>query len=201
MNAWFFIVLPLAAGMGWCFTAWALMLLFKPLHPKKILGFSIQGILPKRKEEIAERLGKLGASLISVGELEEKITQPENIKKIMPLAAEHIDHFLRVKLVKSMPVVGMFVGDKTINNLKALFMTELEDLFPQIMAGYLDGLKTDLDIAAIIREKINAYPVADIERAFRQALRKELGLLKLSGACIGLLIGLVQVIVALIAIK
>jgi hypothetical protein len=39
-----------------------------------------------------------------------------------------------------MPMIGMFIGEKTINELKAVFITELESLFPVIMKSYLGNL-------------------------------------------------------------
>ena len=118
MNWWLAFTPFIAAAMGWMLVAAALQLLFHPAQPRKIAGWSFQGLFPKKQMVLAAAIGRLSASLIPVKELEQKITHPDNVKKIMPQAEEHIDNFLRVKLVKSMPVVGMFVGDKTINNLK-----------------------------------------------------------------------------------
>ncbi len=194
MNGWLFLFPLIAACLGWLFVSLALKLLFHPLHPKKMMGFIIQGIIPKRQGEIAKEIGRFSASLLSIKEIEEKITHPDNVKKIMPQAEEHIDDFLRVKLVKSMPVVGMFVGDKTINNLKSLFVTELEQLFPEIMKNYMGRLQEDFNIEQIVSTKIASYPPADIENAVLQMMKKELMMVKLMGALLGLLIGLLQLL-------
>ena len=50
---------------------------------------------------------------------------------ILPLADTHVDDFLRNKLPKAMPVMSMLVGDKTIAQLKAVFMDELRTLLPE----------------------------------------------------------------------
>lgn len=49
---------------------------------------------------------------------------------ILPHADTHVDDFLRNKLPKKMPVMSMLVGDKTIAQLKAVFIEELQDLLP-----------------------------------------------------------------------
>ena len=194
MNGWFFLFPIVAASVGWVLAALALRLLFRPIYPKKIMGLTFQGVIPKRQKEIAVKTGQLSASLLSVTEIEEKIINPENVKKIMPQAEAHIDEFLRVKLVKSMPVVGMFVGDKTINNLKALFVTELEQLFPEIMKNYMGRLQEDFNIAQMVTEKLAAYPPAAIEAAVLQMLKTEFRTVKLMGALLGLIIGLLQLL-------
>jgi len=184
--------------LGWIVVSLALKLLFHPLYPRKIAGIRFQGFVPKRQKEFAAKLGKLGAEMLSINEIEQKITHPDNVKKIMPQAEAHIDHFLRVKLVKSMPVVGMFVGDKTINNLKSLFVTELEELFPEIMKNYMGHLQEDLNIEQLIRTKIASIPPSSIENEFLLNAKNELRMVKILGALLGLLIGLMQLLIFLL---
>src|SRR5258708_21170537 len=115
------------------------------LRHDQILGFTLHGVFPKRQRQIAESLGKIvGQELLSFGDIEQTITDPGNVQKILPLAEEHIDHFLRSKLKETMPMISLFIGDKTINQLKEVFMKELEELFPVIMKNYVANLKHDL---------------------------------------------------------
>jgi len=130
-----------------------------------------------------------------VKEIAEKITHPDNVKKIMPQAEEHIEHFLRVKLVKSMPVVGMFVGDKTISSLKSLFMAELEELFPAIMKNYMGRLEDDFDIEKIVAGRLAALPPELVEKAFLETTRKERQMARCMGALMGFIIGIIQLLI------
>lgn len=195
---WLYLSPIIAAVSGWLLVSAGLQLLFRPYVPKKIAGIRLQGLIPAQLHLIASKAGQLSASMLSLEEIQEKITHPDNVKKIMPQAEEHIDHFLRVKLVKSMPVVGMFVGDKTINSLKVLFVTELETLFPEIMKSYMGRLQEDFNIEKIVSAKIAAIPPAAIEEAIRQNMKKEWLQLKLFGALAGLLIGCIQLIIILL---
>ncbi|MEP7280012.1 MAG: DUF445 domain-containing protein [Bacteroidota bacterium] len=197
MNGWFFLLPLVAAVLGWVFVSLALRLLFHPVQPKKWLGYSIRGFVPARQQIFAKEAGRLAASFFSIDEIVEKITQPANVKKILPQAEAHIDDFLRLKLVKSMPVVGMFVGDKTINNLKTLFMAELELLFPEIMKTYMNQLREDVDIEKIVTGKIASCPPAIIETALLKLFKKELIIIKWAGALFGFMIGFVQYILLL----
>ena len=126
-------------------------MLFHPKEPRYILGIRFHGIFPKRQRQFAEKLGKLvSEQLLSFQDIEQKITHPENLKKIMPQVEEHIDHFLRVKLAEQMPVISMFIGDKTISELKSIFTKELETLFPVIMQKYMGSLQDQLVLQARI---------------------------------------------------
>src|SRR3954468_24697408 len=105
---WTLILIPIiSAFIGW-FTNWiAIKMLFHPREPKKILGVTFQGIFPKRQKQFAAKLGKLVSSeLLSFSDIEQKIADPGNVNKIMPLLETHIDTFLREKLTVEIPMIG-----------------------------------------------------------------------------------------------
>ncbi|AEV97991.1 DUF445 domain-containing protein [Niastella koreensis] len=180
MNWWLFIFLPLSAAfIGW-FSNW---LLIKMLF----LTFS------KRQPQLAQTLAPVIAKeFVSFSELEEKITNPDSIKKIMPVAEVHIDDFLRNKLKVSFPMIGMLIGDRTINTLKEIFMKELEEIFPVVMKEYLQNLQQDLNLEQTITDKIAALQVEKLKTAVYQHAGGELRKAYLVGALVGFLVGLVQ---------
>ena len=170
--------------------------MFRPYKPTSILGFRVQGILPKEQSAIAAQAGKIVAEqFFSLKSLEEKISDPSVLQKIMPVIEEHIDDFLRNKLKKEMPFIGMFVGDKTIGSLKKVFITELETLFPDIMRSYASNLLAELNIEHMVAEKIAAVSVHEVETSFKKNFSKELWLIELTSACVGLIIGLLTMVV------
>lgn len=193
------ILIPfLSAFIGW-FTNWVLLkMLFHPNEPKTIAGFRLQGIFPKNQGLLAEKIGEMvNRELFPFAEIESKITGADNFQKLMPLIEVHVDEFLRIKLPKQMPMIGMFIGDKTINELKIVFITELESLFPVIMQSYLGNLGTDLDLGKLVKEKINGLSPVKLEKTFRSAMAKELRKPGLLGAGLGFLIGVLQVLLVL----
>jgi uncharacterized membrane protein YheB (UPF0754 family) len=188
----------IAAFIGW-FTNWiAIKMLFHPRQPKKILWFTIQGIFPKRQQQFAEKLGKLvSEELLSFADIEQKITNPENLKKIMPHIEGHIDGFLRVKLAQQMPVISMFIGDKTINELKSVFTAELETLFPVIMKNYMGQLQQDLDLEQIVIEKVAGFSSDKLEMVLKAIMAKEFRFVEILGGVLGFIIGVLQVLLSL----
>src|SRR5512138_408437 len=99
MNYWLILIPIISAFIGW-FTNWvAIKMLFHPREPKKILGLTIQGIFPKRQTILAANLGKLVSDeFLSFADIEKKISDPTNLKKIMPMIDTHVEDFLRRKL-------------------------------------------------------------------------------------------------------
>ena len=200
MKWWFYTIPVISAFIHWLTIWMALKLLFHPRKPRKFLGLTLHGVFPKRQQQIAESLGKIvGQELLSFGDIEKTITNPENVQKILPLAEEHIDHFLRTKLKESMPLISMFIGDKTIVQLKTVFMKELEELFPTIMKNYVSNLKNDLDLERIVVEKIADFSSDKLEQMLNQILTKEFRFVEVIGAALGFFIGLLQIFLTLLS--
>jgi len=138
--------------------------------------------------------------LLSFTDLEAKITSPENFNKIKPTVEEHVDDFLRNKLKEAFPMIGMLIGDRTINTLKEIFMKELETLFPVIMKAYMQNLQKDLNLDKLISDKVTSLSPATLEAGLYQNMGKELAQARLVGLVVGFLIGIVQMCI-IIAFK
>jgi uncharacterized membrane protein YheB (UPF0754 family) len=194
-----FLIPVISAFIGW-FTNWiAIKMLFHPKKPKKILGITIQGIFPKSQQQFAEKLGKLvSQELLSFADIEQKLINPDNIQKLMPVVEEHIDQFLRQKLAQEMPVISMFIGENTIQQLKSIFMKELETLFPLIMQRYMGHLQQELDLEKIVIQKVSSFSSDKLEEILQSILSKEFRFVELIGAVLGFIIGLLQVLLTLL---
>jgi uncharacterized membrane protein YheB (UPF0754 family) len=195
--AWKLFLIPIVSAFScWLVIKIFFTILFRPHQPRSILGFQVQGILPKKQSTIAAQVGKMVAQqFFSLNIIEEKISDPSILQKILPTIEEHIDDFLRNKLKKEMPFIGMFVGDKTIGSLKKVFITELGTLFPNIMRSYASNLISELNIENMVAEKIAAVSIQEIETSFKKNFSKELRLIELTSACVGLIIGLLAMVV------
>jgi uncharacterized membrane protein YheB (UPF0754 family) len=199
MNYWLILIPLLSAFTGWLAIKIALILLFRPLEPRKLMGLEIQGVMPKYKHQIAVKLGQIAVTEFSnFGGLEQRISDPANMEKIKPLIETHIDDFLRNKLKEQMPMIGMFIGDKTIDTLKIIFMKEIEALFPQVMQQVAGNLSRDLNIEQMVVSKIDAVSPEKMEALLYKNLANEFRTASLLGAGIGLLLGLIQLTIILL---
>ncbi len=199
MNFWIFLIPIISAFIGW-FTNWiAIKMLFHPKEPKKILGITFHGIFPKRQRQFAEKLGILvSTELISFSEIEEKITNPENIKKLLPLVEDRIDDFLRTRLSEAFPIISMFIGESTIGQLKGIFLKELESMFPDLIKSYMKNIESQLDLQKIVTEKVYGFSSDKMEMILNQIMSKEFRFVEIIGGVLGLIIGIFQVILTLI---
>jgi uncharacterized membrane protein YheB (UPF0754 family) len=199
MNYWLILIPLISAFIGW-FTNWiAIKMLFHPKEPKKILGITFHGIFPKRQQQFAEKLGKLvSEELLSFKEIEEKIVNPDNLSKMMPLVEGKIDIFLREKLSSVFPMISMFIGQNTINQLKIVFMQELESMFPEIIGSYMKNIESQLDLEKMVTEKVSGFSSDKMESILNQIMSKEFRFVEVIGGVLGLLIGILQVLITLL---
>lgn len=195
MNYWLFLIPVISAFIGWATNWVAIKMLFHPRNPVTFLGITFQGIFPKRQQKFAEKLGKLvSEEFLSFDDIEQKISNPKNVQQILPMIEAHVDDFLRNRLKDEMPVISMFIGDKTIVNLKEVFMKEIETLFPLLMKQFAVNLKNELDLEQIVITKVAAFSSDKLEEVLFQIMSKEFRFVEIIGAVIGFVIGLTQLI-------
>jgi uncharacterized membrane protein YheB (UPF0754 family) len=175
-------------------------MLFHPREPKKILGITFHGIFPKRQRQFAEKLGILvSTELLSFKEIEQKITSADNVNKLMPFVETKVDDFLRVKLSDAFPVISMFIGENTIQQLKGIFMQELQLIFPQVINKHVKHLESELDLEKIVTEKVSGFSSDKLEQILNQIMSKEFRFVEIIGAVLGFIIGLLQIFITTIS--
>jgi uncharacterized membrane protein YheB (UPF0754 family) len=113
----------------------------------------------------------------------------------MPLVDTHIEDFLRKQLPEQMPIISMFIGDSTIRELKSVFMIKLEELFPVIMQSYMHTLQDQLNLEAIVTEKVAGFSSDKMEQILMSIMQKEFRFVEIIGGILGFVIGLLQVFI------
>ena len=196
MNNWLLLIPLLTCFAGW-FSVW--IITRSDFHPKRevlLLGLRWQGIFPKYSASIIHDIAKYAANELSFTDtLAERISNPEALEKIMPLIEEHIDDFLRKKLTEQMPMIGMLIGEKTIIQLKTVFINELKELFPVIITNYMGNLANDFNVEKIITEKLNNIDSATLNNSLEKALSKQFNYARFIGFSIGLTMGIFQFLI------
>jgi uncharacterized membrane protein YheB (UPF0754 family) len=173
MNYWFLLIPAISAIIGWIVTRIA----------GKIL---LSQILPKHQPGIAKKIGRVVKAEFPFSAIEKNITDPETVKKIMPLVEVHIDDFLRNKLKEKMPMISMFIGDKTVNSLKEIFLKEIEELFPQVLKQFAGDLSNKINIEELVTNKIAGISPSQLENT----LSPSLNYFYVTGAITGFIIGI-----------
>ena len=76
------------------------------------------------------------AGQISISQLLPELKQGDSFQKILPFIDTKLDAFFKERLVQKMPIISMFIGDKTIAQLKEVFLEELAQIFPALLSEF-----------------------------------------------------------------
>ena len=189
-------LLPLIGALtGWVTNWIAVKMLFHPREPRNIIFFTIQGVFPKRQKVMAEKLGHIvAAELFSIDDVVEKMKSADN-KEVLAFVETKIDDFINVKLSGSMPMLAMFLNDDLKNKIKTTLLSEIEEVIPGVIESYANKLKNEVDVKAIVYDKVVNFSSDKLEEILVSIMKKEFKFIELLGGVLGFLIGLIQLLI------
>jgi uncharacterized membrane protein YheB (UPF0754 family) len=192
--SWYFLFPLIGAITGWITNWIAVKMLFHPKEPKNFGFFKVQGVFPKRQNVMAEKLGHIVASeLFSIDDVVEKMKSSEN-KQVFRFVEKKIDDFIDVKLGASMPMLAMFLNDDLKIKIKTALLDEISDVIPGVIDSYADKLKNEIDVKAIVYDKVVNFSSDKLEDILYSIMKKEFKFIELLGGILGFIIGLVQLL-------
>lgn len=119
----FFLIPILVGAFGWCLV-WAIT------------------FVPFKWSFLADKwIGQIDLTKIIP-----QLTENDSFEAMRPVINDKLDDFFRHKLSAKLPMISMFIGDKTIEELKAVFMDELALLFPLLITSFSASLDKDLQV-------------------------------------------------------
>ncbi len=142
------ILLPLlVACFGWLISWGFIKIIFFPHQSIRLAGRQWQSLFSKK------------AGQISIGQILPELTQGDSFQKLLPFIDAKLDEFFKERLVQKMPVISMFIGDKTITQLKEVFLEELAQIFPDLLSEFTQSSANTflLNLEARWSKKIEQY--------------------------------------------
>jgi hypothetical protein len=119
------LLLPLlVASFGWLISWGFIKIIFFPHQTIHMADRQWQSLFAKK------------AGQISIHQILPELTQADSFQKILPFIDAKLDEFFKERLVQKMPIISMFIGDKTIAQLKEVFLEELHQIFPALLSEY-----------------------------------------------------------------
>lgn len=126
------VLLPLlVACFGWLISWGFIKIVFFPHQSIRIAGRQWHSLFAKK------------AGQISMHQILPPLTQGDSFQKLLPFIDSKLDAFFKERLVQKMPVISMFIGDKTITQLKEVFLEELEQIFPGLLFEFTQSTATN----------------------------------------------------------
>lgn len=188
-----FLLVFIGAMIGWITNFIAIKMLFRPYKEVNLIFFKIQGLLPKRRNEIGNSIAEVvNNEFVSVKDIISKIS-PEDIEENIGLIVDRIlESRLKEEIVKNFPMAAFFLSDSMLEKIKHIIKQSILDHKEEMINVFAEYLENKVDIKSIIVEKVNGFSLEKIEEIIITLAKKELKHIEYIGAVLGGIIGLVQ---------
>lgn len=186
------ILAVIGAFIGWMTNVFAIKLLFRPFEPVNILGFKLQGLIPKRREDIANNIAEtVEKELITIEEILDNFIESLDKSEIKDVIKNKIKAIIKKKLPPLIPV------ELVMGMVNDVIDSEGDQMIDEITEKMLHKATQEISISKIIVDNINAFDLEQIEKIIIELANKELKHIEYLGGVIGFLIGIIQGLIIL----
>ena len=178
--------------IGWITNVLAIKMLFRPIYPIRIpiIGLEMQGLLPKRRSEIAISIGQtVEQELINFKDIFEKLVDDSSSDRIISIVKDKISKNIYDKMPSLVPQI---IKSSVVKYIEEQIDKEAPSMMEGLINEIYEKASKEVRIGNMIEEKINAFDLIKIEEITLSIASKELKHIEFLGGVLGALIGLFQ---------
>ncbi len=194
LPSYYNLLLPPLAGavIGWATNYAAIKLLFRPHYPIEVFGVKVQGVIPKRRKEIARSIARaIERDLLSSKDIASLLKGIEWKDEVERAVEEIVDHRFGGERLKGVPVIGL-VSENLKYHVKYLLTKEILKQIETKKDTFISKFRDRMDINGIVAERIDALDLGRFEKLLTEFIARELKHLEYLGGIMGFIIGLFQ---------
>jgi uncharacterized membrane protein YheB (UPF0754 family) len=193
----FLLMVGVGALIGWFTNYLAIRLLFRPYNEINLVIFKLQGLIPKRRHEIAVNIAEvIETELISIREIGDKLdTSSFEYDDLDDFLDRLVKEKIKAELLEKNPFLKMFMNDGILNKMrdyiKKLILDNKEELFQLL----LKSIEKNVDLKGHIIEKMDNFSLREIEDIIIKISKKELKHIEILGGILGGIIAVFQYLI------
>lgn len=194
INIFHFLSLPIiGAVIGWITNWVAVRMLFRPYRPVKVLGFDFQGVIPKRRAELARSIGQVvEKELISIDDLLAAVKSKDMTEKISEALAVSIKSRIMDRMPVFVPLsVKRVISDIITDQVKK----DIPSMVGESLGRFGHLAKENISFQAIVEERVNNFSLERLEEIVLSVSARELKHIEILGGVLGFIIGLFQAMI------
>jgi len=192
------LMIVIGALIGWITNYFAIKMLFRPLKEVNILGIKIQGLIPKRKMEMAVSIAEtIQDELISMKDITSNLGDIELGEEIDLIVDRIVEDKLQKEILSKIPMASLFINDAMIKKIKGHIKDAIEENKDEFFTVVIEKMENSVDMKKIIVEKIQNFELDKLETMVYKIANNELKHIEVIGAILGAIIGGVQFAISL----
>jgi uncharacterized membrane protein YheB (UPF0754 family) len=175
--------------IGWVTNKIAIKMLFRPIKPIRLGVMTLQGVLPKRKTQIAVSIGEtVEAQFVNKEELLQSFLDADTKQSVL----SSIQRILVAKIKEVVPSMMLAMLGQGLDDLvRKLINDHGDDLLNELIES-LNKNESVMPIRTIVTQKINDLDMIEFESLVINIVKKELRHIETVGLVLGILIGIAQ---------
>lgn len=193
-------MVSIGALIGWFTNYLAIKLLFRPHREIKILFFKIQGLIPKRKDEIIENIAEVvEKELISLSDITERFQNIEIDEELVDgLLNKIVGEKLKNSILEKNPLFKMFLNDGIIEKIKSYFKKAILENKEEIIVEIIKVVEEKIDFKQIMTDKMENFSLDEMEKIILQVSKNELKHIEIIGGILGGIIAVFQFLIMIL---
>ena len=199
----FIMMISVGALIGWFTNYLAIKLLFRPYKEINFLFFKIQGLIPKRKNEIIENIAEVvEQELISMTDIVNKFKNSEIDGEVLDnLLDKIVGEKLKNSILEKNPLLKMFVNDSLMDKIKEYVKKSILENKEEIVEEIVKIVEEKINFKEIMLEKMENFSLKEIEDIILRVSKEELKHIEIIGGILGAVIAIFQFLLMLVINK
>ena len=198
MLIWFFYpadwILPVAGFLvGWVTNWMALKVIFQPIEPRQICGYTLQGIFLKRQVEVSEIFARVVCvEILHIKAIWTAIFNGRLSKNFFAMLRAHTLVFTGKLVAEIEPLAIAAMGSEIFLQMKEDIAQKVLEKLPSVIDASYEYTQGALGMETTIREKMGELSPAEFEGVLHPAFEEdEIQLIALGGV-LGAIVGVIQ---------
>lgn len=196
-NIYIILIMAIIGGIiGYVTNKLAIKLIFRPINPIKIpiLNIEIIGLIPKRRKEIAIKIGEvIQDEFISLDDILENLISEEDKAKVTKYIKIKVNSIIEEKAT----LIPSYIKSVIKNYIEDIIEKEVSDSIDELGSEVVSKAHERVNIQQIVEEKIDNLDLLELENIILSIASNELKHIELLGLILGFIIGIIQGIITI----
>ena len=187
-------ILPVAGFLvGWVTNWMALKVIFQPLEPRNVCGYTLHGIFLKRQDEVSKIFARVVCvEILHIKAIWESIFSGRLSKNFFAMLRAHTLVFVDNLLVEVQPLAIAAMGSEKYLQMKEDIAQKVLDKIPSVIDVSYEYTQQALDMENTISTKMAELSSSEFEGVLHPAFEEDEIQLIALGGILGAIVGVIQ---------
>ena len=196
-NIYIILIMAIIGGIiGYITNKLAIKLIFRPINPIKIpiLNIEILGLIPKRRKEIAVKIGEvIQEEFVSLDDILDNLITEDDKLKVIDYIKSRVSDIIEEKA----SLIPSYIKSVIKSYIEEIIEKEVKESIDELTNEVIEKSHERVNIQQIVEQKIDKLDLLQLESIILNIASNELKHIELLGLILGFIIGIIQGIITI----